>query len=358
EAKAIEPENPIIIVVEGVLQSYIEVWFQNVTLRHKVTLYRDGIDKFALDISNTINITKQRDYELVMNIATGIESRRTFYTDSNGFQMMRRKKMDIPIQGNFYPVASSAFIEDSHLRMTILAAQPGGGASLRSGELEIMQDRTNSYDDGHGIGQGGTDNLETVSKFKVMFEVPNQKVDPDAVPLLSLPAHHQIHNLLHPVPAFVETSAASPGASYNFTRYSPSIQNYFLPCDVGLVLSHPLPRYKDTERPQDTTTFVHVGDKVGLIFNRVGYDKRFSIEPLRSTCSCGNMGTLNVHKLFGNMYESKLQRTGLSFVQELEEIDGTQDFFMKPMDMYGFTVKFKKIGVNEWDHAIRLNATS
>ncbi|CAG7666249.1 unnamed protein product, partial [Allacma fusca] len=68
-----------------------------------------------------------------MRVSTEIQNEDIFYTDSNGYQMMRRKTLPTnPIQGNYYPVATSAFIEDSNLRMTMLTAQPGGGSSLKS----------------------------------------------------------------------------------------------------------------------------------------------------------------------------------------------------------------------------------
>ena len=43
----------------------------------------------------------------------------------------------LPLQANYYPVPSQAFIEDFDSRLSILSAQPLGGASLHEGQLEV-----------------------------------------------------------------------------------------------------------------------------------------------------------------------------------------------------------------------------
>jgi len=49
-------------------------------------------------------------------------------------QMHRRKTQTrLPIQGNFYPMTTAAFIEDASIRMTLLSAQSHGVASLQQG---------------------------------------------------------------------------------------------------------------------------------------------------------------------------------------------------------------------------------
>ncbi|CAG7836722.1 unnamed protein product, partial [Allacma fusca] len=223
----IQADLPPIVIVEGKLQSYVEVWLP--TVKHKLTLYNTkGFEDYALDIKNTIDITQLFNFELLMRITTNISSNNTFYTDnSNGFQMMRRKTREkIPIQGNYYPLASSAFIEDSQTRLTILTAQPGAGASFKPGELEIIQDRIIHMDDSHGMGEGGSDNLETVSKYRVLLEdikASNETSDNNKyVPFLSLAAHHHINTLLHPVRGFVlrekkKTVAVGAPIAVNFS---------------------------------------------------------------------------------------------------------------------------------------------
>jgi len=49
-------------------------------------------------------------------------------------QMHRRKtQARLPIQGNFYPMTTAAFIEDTLSRMTLLSAQSHGVAAVQQG---------------------------------------------------------------------------------------------------------------------------------------------------------------------------------------------------------------------------------
>jgi len=48
--------------------------------------------------------------------------------------MHRRKTQTrLPIQGNYYPMTTAAFIEDISSRMTLLSAQSHGVAALQQG---------------------------------------------------------------------------------------------------------------------------------------------------------------------------------------------------------------------------------
>ena len=82
-------------------------------------------------------------------VASGIKSNATFYTDSNGREILERKlnhqatyKVNVtePIAGNFYPVNSFAYVEDkmTGMRMTVLNDRPQAVTSLQSGSLEFM----------------------------------------------------------------------------------------------------------------------------------------------------------------------------------------------------------------------------
>ena len=57
-------------------------------------------------------------------------------------QMIRRKRFaELPTQGNYYPLASAGYIEDSRVRMTLTTAQPLGAASMASGQFEVSDTR-------------------------------------------------------------------------------------------------------------------------------------------------------------------------------------------------------------------------
>ena len=53
--------------------------------------------------------------------------------------MIKRQRFSkIPLQGNYYPLASAGYIEDDRVRMTILSGQPLGAASMASGQFEVI----------------------------------------------------------------------------------------------------------------------------------------------------------------------------------------------------------------------------
>ena len=44
----------------------------------------------------------------------------------------------LPLQGNYYPVPTMAYIEDEHLRFTVMTGQSLGGASLNTGQKRLF----------------------------------------------------------------------------------------------------------------------------------------------------------------------------------------------------------------------------
>jgi alpha-mannosidase II len=49
----------------------------------------------------------------------------------------RQRFLKIPIQGNYYPLATGGYIEDKRVRMTIVTGQPLGATSMSSGQFEV-----------------------------------------------------------------------------------------------------------------------------------------------------------------------------------------------------------------------------
>jgi lysosomal alpha-mannosidase len=85
--------------------------------------------------------------EIITRFYTDIESNGVFYTDSNGREMLKRKrnqratwnlKLEEGVAGNYYPVTTKIAIEDSDHRLAIITDRAQGGASLTDGALELM----------------------------------------------------------------------------------------------------------------------------------------------------------------------------------------------------------------------------
>ncbi|KAK5925893.1 hypothetical protein CgunFtcFv8_021508 [Champsocephalus gunnari] len=98
--------------------------------------------------------------EVITRFDTGIRTSEYFYTDSNGREMLRRRKdfrpswtlrQSEPIAGNYYPINSRAFIKDEEDQLTVVTDRSQGGGSIHNGSLEIMLHRRLLYDDVRGV---------------------------------------------------------------------------------------------------------------------------------------------------------------------------------------------------------------
>mmetsp|Transcript_56397 Transcript_56397/g.134643 ORF Transcript_56397/g.134643 Transcript_56397/m.134643 type:complete len:987 (-) Transcript_56397:208-3168(-) len=101
--------------------------------------------------------------EIVSRISTDIKTGGTCYTDSNGREMLQRKRDFRPtwklkqteeVAGNYFPVTTSLYIRDTAAQLTVLTdvAQAGTGC-VRDGEIELMVHRRLLQDDGRGVGE-------------------------------------------------------------------------------------------------------------------------------------------------------------------------------------------------------------
>ena len=85
--------------------------------------------------------------EIVSRFYTVMKTDGIFYTDSNGREMLKRKrnhretwKLDSkePVSSNYYPVTSKIVIEDDAHRLAILNDRAQGGSSIFDGTAELM----------------------------------------------------------------------------------------------------------------------------------------------------------------------------------------------------------------------------
>nr|XP_054773822.1 lysosomal alpha-mannosidase-like isoform X1 [Lytechinus pictus] len=109
-----------------------------------------------------IPISDDLGKEIITRFDTNIESDQTFYTDSNGRQMMKRvlyQREDYPyvnsepVAGNYYPINSRIYINDTMSQFTVLTDRSQGGSSLSNGSVEIMIHRRILKDDNRGVGE-------------------------------------------------------------------------------------------------------------------------------------------------------------------------------------------------------------
>lgn len=76
-----------------------------------------------------------------------IASNKTFYTDSNGREMIKRIRdfrptykvnLEEDIAGNYYPVTTRIMIKDNNTQFSVITDRAQGGTSLKDGQVELM----------------------------------------------------------------------------------------------------------------------------------------------------------------------------------------------------------------------------
>uniref|UniRef100_A0A8C5DW01 mannosyl-oligosaccharide 1,3-1,6-alpha-mannosidase n=1 Tax=Gouania willdenowi TaxID=441366 RepID=A0A8C5DW01_GOUWI len=244
-------EAPLVRVSRGPIFSDITSYFRHFT--HTVRLFHmEGHAGKSLEVSNLVDIRSENNRELVMRFVSDVANGNCFYSDLNGFQMQQRRTLaKLPLQANFYPMTSSAFLQDSTSRVTLLSAQSQGVASLRPGELELVLDRRLQQDDNRGLGQGVTDNKLTPSVYHLLLEDRRggaQEVGGAAVQHLSLLAHLTSLALCHPPITMVTPSNSQLLKLSHFLPLGSS-----LPCDVHLLNMRTL----DDVPSQQVALFLH-----------------------------------------------------------------------------------------------------
>ncbi|XP_047387943.1 lysosomal alpha-mannosidase isoform X1 [Sciurus carolinensis] len=100
--------------------------------------------------------------EVISRFDTPMKTNEYFYTDSNGREILRRRrnyrptwalKQTEPVAGNYYPVNTRIYIKDGRMQLTVLTDRSQGGSSLTDGSLELMVHRKLLKDDDRGVGE-------------------------------------------------------------------------------------------------------------------------------------------------------------------------------------------------------------
>lgn len=125
-----------------------------------------------------IDISDNRGKEVVMRFMSDLKSNSIFYTDSNGREILQRRRdyrptwklnQTEPVSGNYFPVNSRIFVRDevnlqktrtksgklraSQRQLTLVNDRSQGGSSIYDGSVELMLHRRTLYDDSLGVGE-------------------------------------------------------------------------------------------------------------------------------------------------------------------------------------------------------------
>ncbi|CAF4081263.1 unnamed protein product [Adineta steineri] len=134
----------------------------NEWISQEINLYAEGEDIEIEWTVGPIPIEDNIGKEIILRYDTDIKSQSKYYTDANGREVLQRIRnyrptynytITEPVSGNYYPVNSRIWINETHRQFTILTDRSEGGASLFDGSIELMIHRRLLYDDNLGVGE-------------------------------------------------------------------------------------------------------------------------------------------------------------------------------------------------------------
>lgn len=331
DARPIVKSGGQIVISEGPLMrevySYPQTEWQKSPISHSTRLYNgeNTIQEFLIEKEYHVELLGAEfdDKEIITRYKTDIDSKRIFFSDLNGFQMSRRETYDkIPVQGNYYPMPSLAFMQGSNgQRFSVHSRQSLGVASLNDGWLEIMLDRRLVRDDGRGLGQGVTDNRATNVIFHILVEsnVSSTKIPvSDPLPLNpSLLSHRIGSRLNYPLHAFISKKPQDISMRQPPRSFAPLAAP--IPCDLHIV-SFKVPRpLKYSQQQVEDPRFV-------LILQRLNWDLSYC-HKARSQCTSIADEPLNLFNMFKELAVLNAKATSLNLLHEDTEMLGYPEQF-------------------------------
>ncbi|PWZ07755.1 Alpha-mannosidase 2 [Zea mays] len=349
EARSIVEEGGYFILTEGPLvqeaHSLPKTEWPKSPLSHSTRMYNcgDSIQDMLIEKEYHVDLVGHafNDRELIVRYKTDIDNQRIFYSDLNGFQTSRRQTYDkIPLQGNYYPMPSLAFLQDSHgNRFSVHSKQSLGAASLKNGWLEIMLDRRLVQDDGRGLGQGVMDNKPMNVIFHLLME-SNVSALPQTHSLLtlqpSLLSHRVGAHLNYPMHAFM--SKKPHEKSFKLVQQSFAPLTASLPCDVHIVnLKVPQPlRFSHTEAAEP---------RFAVLLHRRGWDASYC---KRGGLECTTVGEepVNLFYMFKDLSAVNVKATSLNllyddpemlgYLQQIGDVGQEGNVLISPMEIQAY----------------------
>ncbi|KAL1490679.1 hypothetical protein ABEB36_013334 [Hypothenemus hampei] len=172
EGEAISFGNPTLVgvyrgnIVEEVHQRYNDWITQVIRLYHGLQ-DADYVDYIEFDwLVGPLKTSDDKGVEVITRFTIdNFQNNGTFYTDSNGREMIKRRvnyrptysynSSVEPIASNYYPVTSKIVIEDveQDLRVAVLNDRSQAGSSLEEGQIELMVHRRIFKDDARGVDE-------------------------------------------------------------------------------------------------------------------------------------------------------------------------------------------------------------
>ncbi|KAJ1390465.1 Glycosyl hydrolase family 38, C-terminal [Sesbania bispinosa] len=345
-----------LLISEGPLMqevySYPRTTWDKSPISHSTRIYsgESTVQGFVIEKEYHVELLDHdfNDKELIVRYKTDIDNKRIFYSDLNGFQMSRRETYDkIPLQGNYYPMPSLAFIQGSNgQRFSVHSRQSLGVASLKKGWLEIMLDRRLVRDDGRGLGQGVMDNHVMNVVFHLTVEAnisATSNLFSSSFPYSpSLLSHHVGSHLNYPLHAFVSKKLQELSVKPPPRSFSPLATP--LPCDLHIVNFKVPKPLKFLQQPPEGSRFV-------LILHRLHWDSSYCRKG-RTQCTNLADNPVNLFSMFKDLTVLKAKATSLNLLHEDPEVMGFAEQFgdlaqeghvaISPMEIQAYKLELRR----------------
>ncbi|CAD6995978.1 unnamed protein product [Ceratitis capitata] len=284
--------------------------------------------RFITDVDNIMTV-KRDD---ILKEADTVSELPVFYSDQNGFQYHKRIKVPaIGIEGNYFPITSGAFIQDSHVRFTLLTTHAQGAASYEPGQLEVMLDRRTLYDDYRGMGEGIVDSRLTRHKFWVLIEdMPTKNENSYQIP--SLLANQLANGLRYPPNLYYVETFDAPAVKLK--PKATLLDHGALPCDVHLLNLRTLSEEQLQLFPSTSAL---------MVLQRQGYDCAIGQNiDITRVCAASASGLGQVG--FNSLNIAHLETTSLTGTLRADErkrLSSFAEIALNPMELRTFNVTFK-----------------
>uniref|UniRef100_A0A6V7QUP3 Alpha-mannosidase n=1 Tax=Ananas comosus var. bracteatus TaxID=296719 RepID=A0A6V7QUP3_ANACO len=244
--------------------------------------------------------------EVAVQITTTMMTNKTFYTDSNGRDFLKRVRdyrsdwelqVNQPVAGNYYPINLGIYIQDNSTELSVLVDRPVGGSSVLDGQVELMLHRRLLYDDGRGVAESLDEEvcvndqcagLVIQGKFYIRIDPLGEGAK------WRRSTGQEIYSPL--LLAFSEKDAGVNWANSHRPTFSMADPSYSLPDNVALITLQAL------EGGSTLLRLAHLYE--------VGEDKDLSV-----------MARVDLEKLFSGRKISKITETNLSANQERVEME-------------------------------------
>ncbi|CAN1295895.1 Probable alpha-mannosidase At5g13980 [Linum perenne] len=164
QGKTTSYTNDRSLVKERVYQSYSYYGGYNGTKEKspQVTRLYKGMEHVEVEfIIGPIPIDDGVGKEVVTQITTSLKTSKTFYTDSNGRDFIKRIRdyrtdwdleVTEPVAGNYYPINLGIYVEDDKQELSVLVDRALGGTSIKDGQIELLLHRRLLLDDSRDSG--------------------------------------------------------------------------------------------------------------------------------------------------------------------------------------------------------------